>query len=283
MSLKFDATLKGTVKEDPSGYAVRFGLPPGKPVALLDVDLSTLTAATDAAIGVGDPLEEIADLNFQSGPDPRLPDRVLLYNSALHYRYGVPVRSIVVLMRPKADHANLTGLLAYGDGKNRLEFHYEVVRLWEQAAESFLTGSLGLLPLAVLGKLPANRTVEDAAREVIQRIEARLLVELPRERAVVLMRAAAILASMRIKKNDLLRLFQGVGLMGEVAAFDYLVEQGEIKRLQKTLIKLGRRQFGRPDEASEAILQSIVDLDRLERLEEAIFTVNSWQDLLNTH
>ncbi len=167
MSLKFDATLKGTVKEDPAGYAVRFGLPPGKPVSLLDVDLSTLTAATDAAIGVGDPLEEIADLNFQSGPDPRLPDRVLLYNSALHFRYGVPIRSIVVLMRTKADHANLTGILAYGDGKHRLEFHYDVVRIWEQPAESFRDpGRLGLLPLAVLeGKLPAHRSIEDAAQE----------------------------------------------------------------------------------------------------------------------
>ena len=282
MSLKFDATLKGTVKEDPAGYAVRFGLPPGKPVALLDVDLSTLTAATDAAIGVGDPLEEIADLNFQSGPDPKLPDRVLLYNSALHFRYGVPIRSIVVLMRTKADHANLTGILAYGDGKHRLEFHYDVVRIWEQPAESFLTGRLGLLPLAVLGKLPAHRSIEDAAQEVIQRIETRLPAELPRERAAVLMRATAILASMRIKKNDLSRLFQGVGLMGEVAASDYFTEQGEIRRLQKTLIKLGRRRFGHADEPSEAVLQSIVDLDRLERLEEAVFMVNSWQELINT-
>jgi hypothetical protein len=189
MSLKFDATLKGTVKEDPSGYAVRFGLPPGKPVSLLDVDLSTLTAATDAAIGVGDPLEEIADLNFQSGPDPRLPDRVLLYNSALHYRYGVPVRSIVVLMRSKADHAKLTGLLTYGDPDHRLEFRYEVVRLWKLPAESFLTGSLGLLPLAMLGELPTNRPTEEELHEVVQRIETRLVAELPGERAAVLMRS----------------------------------------------------------------------------------------------
>src|SRR5271155_4122894 len=110
MSLQFDATLKGTVLEDVAGYAVRFGLPAGKPASLLDVDLSTLSAATDSAIGVGDPLEEIADLNFQSGPDARLPKRVLLYNSALHYRYGVPVRSIIILMRPKADNPNLDEL-----------------------------------------------------------------------------------------------------------------------------------------------------------------------------
>jgi hypothetical protein len=179
MSLKFDATLKGTVKEDPAGYAVRFGLPPGKPVALLDVDLSTLTAATDAAIGIGDPLEEIADLNFQSGPDPKLPNRVLLYNSALHYRYGVPIRSIVILMRTKADHANLTGLLAYGDGEHRLEFRYEVVRLWKLSAESFLTGGLGLVPLAVLGELPSNRPEEDALRDIIQQIEKRVVAEVP--------------------------------------------------------------------------------------------------------
>jgi hypothetical protein len=282
MSLKFDATLKGTVLEDTAGYAVRFGLPAGKPAFLLNVDLSTLTAATDAAIGVGDPLEEIADLNFQSGPDPKLPDRVLLYNSALRYRYAVPVRSIVVLMRSKADHPNLTGLLAYGDADHRLELRYEVVRLWMQSAESFLTGSLGLVPLAVLGKLPEERSAEEAIRDIVQQIETRLLSELPRERAAVFMRAAVILASTRLEKENLSRIFQGVGLMGEVAASDYFTEQGVITGRQESLIQLGRRKFGHADESAEAVLKSIADLDRLRRMMDVILTVNNWDELIST-
>jgi hypothetical protein len=282
MSLQFDATLKGTVREDPTGYAVRFGLPAGKRASLLNVDLSTLTAATDAAIGVGTPPEEIADLNFQSGPDPKLPSRVLLYNSALHFRYGVPVRSIVVLLRPIADNANLNGLLTYGDANHRLEFHYEVIRLWKEPVDSFLAGSLGLAPLAVLGQLPAERSTEEAIRDIMQQIETRLLTELPRERAVVLMQAAVILASMRVGKNDLSRILQGVGLMGEVAAFDYFVEQSAIRECREMLIEQGRIKFGHPDEIAEAALNSMNDRDRLRRMVKAILRANSWQDLLDT-
>jgi hypothetical protein len=282
MSLQFGATLKGTVKDDPIGYAVRFGLPPGKPVSLLNVDLSTLTAATDAAIGVGDPLEEIADLNFQSGPDPRLPDRVLLYNSALRYRHCVPVRSIIALMRKSADHANLTGLLAYGDADHRLEFRYEVVRLWEQHPDSFLTGSLGLVPLAVLCKLPEGSSTEEALREIVRQIETRLLAESPGARAAVLMQAVVILTSMRVQKYQLPRILQGVGLMGEVMASDYFTELGKIEGRRETLIQQGRRKFGHTDETAEAALNLISDFDRLKRMADAIFTVSSWEELLST-
>jgi len=282
MSNRFDATLKETVREDVSGYAIRFGLPGGKPVRLMNVDLSTLSAATDAAIGVGDPLEEVADLNFQTGPDSNLPDRVLLYNAALRYHYGVGVRSIVILLRKKADHANLTGRITYGDADHQLEFRYEVIRLWNEPADSFLNGGIGLAPLAVLCRFPVGRSAADAANEIVRRIEERLLAEIPHERAIVLMKATVILASMRFEKRDLKSVLQGVGLMGEVSASDYYTEQGEIRALKKMLLQQGRRKFGSVDEETEESLRSIEDLERLERMGTEILTSESWHDLLAT-
>jgi hypothetical protein len=282
MALKFDVTLKETVKEDIAGYAARFGLGSGRPTSLLNVELSTLSMATDAAIGAGDPLEEIADLNFQSGPDPRLEDRILLYNSALRFRYGAPVRSIVILLRPKADTANLTGLLTYGDAKHRLEFQYEVIRVWQEPAETFLNGSIGLAPLAMLGEAPDDRPAEDVARDIFQRIENRLLAELPRDRAVVLIQAAALLAGLKFESDGLARIFQGVGLMSETTTFEYFTRLGEIRGRQKTLIELVRIKFDCVDEVAEATLRSIADLDRLERMTKAIFAVKNWQELLDT-
>ena len=54
----------------------------------------------DLAVGFGEPLDRIADLNFQAGRDADLPRRLWLYNALLHHRYRVPVHSIVLLLRP---------------------------------------------------------------------------------------------------------------------------------------------------------------------------------------
>src|SRR5207302_10308394 len=101
----------------------------------------------DVAFGFGAPLQEIVDLNFQSGPDARVSSRLLLYNAAFHLRYQVPVRSVLILLRTKADSSELTGKLTYFCGGRRVEFEYDVVRMWQQPLEPFLHGGLGLLPL----------------------------------------------------------------------------------------------------------------------------------------
>ncbi len=49
------------------------------------------------AFGFGEPLEQMVDLNFQSGPDARVDSRVHLYSAALHLRFGVPVRSVLII------------------------------------------------------------------------------------------------------------------------------------------------------------------------------------------
>src|ERR1051326_8197869 len=95
MPLRFDATLKEILSPYPEDFAPVFALPRIAPARPLNVDLSTLTAATDVAFGFGAPLQEIVDLNFQSGPDGRLASRLLLYNAAFHLRYQVPVRSVL--------------------------------------------------------------------------------------------------------------------------------------------------------------------------------------------
>ena len=44
----------------------------------------------------------------------------------------------------------------------------------------------------------------------------------------------------------------------------------------------GRSRFGNVDADTEAALRSIRDLDRLERLGEAVLTAQSWEELLET-
>lgn len=282
MSHPFDATLKEVFESGATDFVPAFGLPTGRPVATLNVDLSTLSAATDVALGFGDPLQEVADLNFQSGPDPRADARVLLYNTALHHRLLVPVRSILILLRPAADHARLTGQLAYASGGSRVEFVYEVVRLWQRPVDLFLHGGLGLLPLAPLCQMPPDIPLAEALRQVVGEIERRLLAEAEHAVAVRLMTAAYILTGLRVDRDTLASIYQGVRIMHESSAFDVMVDEGQVRYAHRALLQLGRARFGPPDAATEAALTAITDLERLDRLIVAVLTADSWAQLLAT-
>ena len=83
MAQPFDVTLKEMLSQDARDFAAIFQLP-ALPAKVLNVDLSTLTAATDIALGFGEPLAEIVDINFQSGPDAGVPSRCHLYSAALN-------------------------------------------------------------------------------------------------------------------------------------------------------------------------------------------------------
>jgi hypothetical protein len=277
----FDVTLKEVVAQHPADFVHVFELPEDQTAHALNVDLSTLSAASDVALGFGDPIKEIVDINLQSGPDPNLPARLLLYNAAIHLRYGVPVGSLAVLLRPKAEVPLLTGKLAYASGGMRVEFEYTVVRMWQQSPDIFLHGGIGLLPLATLCKMPNDKTLIDGLREVVGEIDGRLGQEPNRALALRLMAAAFILTGMRVSKDALANVFSGVRIMQESTAYDMLVD--EIAKGQiRLLLRQGRKRFGPPYAKIEAALSAIRDLDRLERIADTILTVNSWEELLAT-
>jgi hypothetical protein len=119
MPFPFDATLKAIVQEHTTDYEAALGLEGDTPTTVLNADLSTVSAATDVALGHGDPLKTITDLNFQAGPDPEVSDRLLLYNALFRNRFHVPVHTVLVLLRPAADHPNITGKVQYVARKRR--------------------------------------------------------------------------------------------------------------------------------------------------------------------
>jgi len=287
MSFRFDATLKEMVRVAAADYAALAGVPDDGSAHLLNVDLSMLSIATDAVIGIGDPLSEIVDLNFQSGPDERLPERVLLYNAALPYRYGVPVRSVVMLLSPKANHRNLSGVMASGDGDHRLEFHYEVVRVWQKPAETYLNGPIGLLPMGAISKLDSELPATVAASTVLKQIEERLHRELSPELARLLLEAAGILAGIRFDYDELRKIARGANLMIESSIFTMYEKLGEVKALRRVLVNRGSRRMGQPDDATLAKLDERINSLRLseqpiflDRILNNVDQIATWDDLL---
>lgn len=56
MSHSFDATLKELFTPSPEAFAEVYGLPNIRPALTLNVDLSTISAATGLGLGCGQPL-----------------------------------------------------------------------------------------------------------------------------------------------------------------------------------------------------------------------------------
>jgi hypothetical protein len=276
----FDATLKDLFTPSPEDLVSAFGLSDIRPVVPLNVDLSTISAATDMAVGLGNPLQEIIDLNFQSGPDPKLAARCHLYNAALHHRFDLPVRTVVVLLRPKADASHLTGKLTYACGLNGVQFPYDVIRMWEQPAELFLKAGVNALPLATLCRLSKGRPAKDQILDMFRQIERRLVTECEYAQAARLRSASFILLELR-PQGEKMRSIITEEMLKE-STFVQWLERHTASELHRILLRQGKIKFGIPSESAEHLLKSINDVERLERLGDAIITVNSWDELLAT-
>jgi hypothetical protein len=283
MSKPYDATLKDLAAVDPARFLAEVDAPPALPVRLLNVDLSTVTAATDVVFGLGDPLVEIVHLDAQAGPDAAKHLDLLAYNGLLHRQYRVPVHSILLLLRPQARLSVQTGKIQYAPrpGLGKMDFSYEIVPLWEIPAAELLAGGPGTMPLATLGLLPEGLSAEDGVRWAVRQMEQRLLSESP-ALAPRLLTAAWVLSGLRLGRDQVRAIFQGVRAVRESDSYQAILDEGRAEGAQRMLLRQARKKLGEPDEATRAALGQITDLDRLERLIDRLSEVSTWHDLLQT-
>jgi hypothetical protein len=196
----------------------------------------------------------------------------------------VPVHTVVILLRPEAAHANLNGAIAYAPrpGRGKMEFSYEVVRLWERAADQLLAADLGVAPLAMLGRLPEGLSLEDGLTAVAQRLADRLTREAPPDLAKKLLTDALLLTGLRVRRDAAVRIFRGVRVMQESDTYLMILDEGKEQGIRETILFLGEDHFGPPDDAVKAGLTNITDLNRLKRMVRQTPKVASWQEILQT-
>src|SRR5262245_44400232 len=60
------------------------------------------------------------------------------------------------------------------------------------------------------------------------------------------------------------------------------LEERRIQREQSLLLRLGSKRLGAPDVSTIETLKAIKDVERLERVGEALLSASSWQELLAT-
>jgi predicted transposase YdaD len=280
-SKPFDATLKELIEDDSASWPALVGDWPIKAVAVIDADVSTVSAAADKVLRIhGNSGNWLLDLEPESSHAEDIPERLHLYSTLLHRRHELPVHSVVLLLRREANARNLTGVLELrlpSCNEPYDVFRYQVIRLWEEPLARLLAGGLGTLALAPL-------TDEGSANlpEVLRVIDERLRQEAPPPRAAKIWAATFVLMGLRYPAELSEALFQGVMTMEESTTYQLIVKRGRIQEARTLLLRLGRTKFGVPADASmTAALERITDLEHLETLGERLLHVSSWQDLLS--
>src|SRR5205823_8178066 len=130
----FDATLNSLID---AGYgdwvaflAPRVGLVPG-PAEMLDTDLS-ITVQADKVFRLTNPPAALIHLELEANPRLGIPADLLRYNVLVGHGREEPVYSVIVLLRPKANPSDLTGVFR----RPNLEFRDAVVRIWQESIDA---------------------------------------------------------------------------------------------------------------------------------------------------
>jgi predicted transposase YdaD len=277
----FDATLKELVETYPGDWLSQLGLSALGPVDLIDADLSTVTTQADKIIRVLDPEPWLLHLDLQAGRDPHVDRRALKYNVLAHDRHDLPVESVIVLLRPEADASHLTGSYRYqpARGQSSVEFHYQLVRLWQRPVDTVLTGGVGTLPLA-----PLCAVRQEALPAVIRRMDQRFREETAPAEAATLWTSTYVLMGLRYPLEVAMQLLKGVRDMKESVTYQAILEEGEMRGViteaRKLLLLLGTTRFGPPDAPTRDRIESINDVQRLEQLTVRLLDVSNWDELL---
>jgi len=286
-----DDALKHLTELSPQDWVVRGGWPAAA-AALIDADIGTISGAADKAIRVSSTPDWLLAIDFQSGHDSlaKLPD-LLLYNSALFKRHGLPVRTLLVLLHRGADSPRLTGLYERGFPGKPFDaaLRYRVLRVWEVPAAAWLSGGLGLVPLAPLGSvqqadLPA----------VVAQMKQRMDGEAPSQTKQMWF-AAYILMGLRYESALVQLLLRGVVNMKESTTYQAILEEGKAEgkaegkvegkaeEARKMLLLMGRDRFGEPSAKIAALLDAVTDLGQLEALVIRLLHVKTWEELLGVN
>ncbi len=300
MAKPFDATTKHLIEVDPLAW-LRLAELPGTAVKLIDADLSTVTSAADRVLHVEEPEPYLAHFELQSSRLADLDEREMRTAAMLHYQHGLPVETVVILLRREADGPASSGQAGFRSpsGWTEMKFKYRVLRVWELPVESLLAGALATLPLAPLASVSP-----EALPSIVTRMEDRVRQEASPAEAGIIWTATYVLMGLRYDRDLVHHLLKGVRGMEESVTYQEIIEKGEargramglregeakglregemrgkIEEARRVLVRLGSKRLGPPDESTLGRIEALDSLERLELLvEQAVDAVN-WQDLV---
>ncbi len=307
MSKPFDAMLNtlidGHLLKWSEYLAARVGVSPGLATSL-DTDLSS-TLQADRLFRIDGPITAVLHLELEATGKLGRPAQLLRYNVAASAATDLPVHSIIMVLRPKANASDLTGQLEVPDanGQTYLTFKYTVVRVWQESVDAFLSAGPGVAPLALLtDEAAGNMTAAFArfrehlrAEGVSDSVERDLLI------------STYVLCGLRYSKTETENLYRDLNMtLEDSTTYQHILNKGIIQgrtegraegqtegqakgitigqkqEAQRLVLRLGVKRFGPSPTNAEAVILAISDHDRLERMAERAIDATGWDDLLTT-
>jgi hypothetical protein len=117
---------------------------------------------------------------------------------------------------------------------------------------------------------------------VVKQLAERIIKEAPTDRAMKLLTDAYLLTGLRVQRKVANKIFRGVRAMQESDTYLAILDEGQEKRVRKDILLLGEHKFGAPDESVKTRLDTVTDLDRLDRMFRRALKASNWQEVLDT-
>jgi predicted transposase/invertase (TIGR01784 family) len=277
----FDSVAKFQIEQYPADFAAWLL---GEPIALTKLqptELSIEPIRADSVILLqSDTL--VLHCEFQTDPDLTMPFRMADYRLRVYHKFpDKAMKQVVIYLRTTGSAEVFKNSFQAG----RLHHEFDVIRIWEEPAEMFLT-SPGLWPYAVLGK-----TTDQAG---ILRQVSTLIEDLPRNQQSNLIAVTSVMAGLKLNGTVIQRLMRSDLMKESVIYQEILAEglaeglaQGEAIGTTKGLIagersiisKLLTKKLGILPINAQTIINEL-PLDRLEALGDALLDFDRLDDLL---
>ena len=286
---EFDTIAKHLIHTYPADFA-RLALQRDdiEVVEVLDTEQPTVRR-TDSLLRVRVGGEEaLVHHEFQTtdSTDPPMPRRMAGYIGHLIERYGLPIYSSVIYLRPDAGRTDL-GYYVQERSGFRVLVQYQVIRLSELDGQRILDeGHSGLIPFAPLMQQPASVEAEGWLRQCVHRAQA-----VPMDETL----KANYLADLAILSGLVYRLETIMTIIAEETMYESSVvqyftekalaqgiEQGGRERTVEALLDVLEIRFGLA--ASDPLadrIGAIDDVQRLKKLHRAAVQVPSLEAFKN--
>jgi hypothetical protein len=282
----FDVSGGFLIDLDPGAWLDWLGMPADGPIQSIESDIGTVLAEVDKVLRIEAPTPWLAHIELQASHDPDLPLRLLQYHALLLRRHGIPVETVVVLLRREADDPRLDGRFAQPGviRDTTMSLNYGVIRLWEVPPQVLLEGGIGLVPLAPLGHVEPAR-VPAILRRMHERYSILAAPSVERELRAV----SRFMLGLRYDEQQILQwIAQDMSWIRESSLYQIAVaegreagrEVGRVEEARRLILRFGAERLGPPDPAAQQALERIDDLPTLERLIQGAFTAATWQELL---
>ncbi len=227
MSKPYDTVTRFLHALDPDSWPRVLGIE-AKSIEICNVDLSTVNSQVDLLLLI----DKLWALHIENETSYKTTagNRILEYSIFIGKALNVPVRSVLLLLRPEADGPGMTGVAErrLPNGKKYLDFQYEVVRIWKLPAEKLFKSSLGALPLAFIADIQAEGVLT-----LVKRAKIRLKRETDSKTASEIWTAISILLGLRYEREQVDYWLKGVREMEDSVTYQAIVEKGLAKGYER--------------------------------------------------